>query len=149
NEIGHLYVRELDDKEQGVFAFAQALAQEAQRDLYAIDLERGAGNDMKLWAEALQILSEATTHPRMPPEPKIALFNRLGVWYSEKIARPALGLPCFQAVLSVDPANEVALEGLTDVYRRAQQWAELVQVLSSRADRAATPAQARDLRAEA
>jgi tetratricopeptide (TPR) repeat protein len=149
NQIGHLYAKELDDKEQATFAFAQALAQEAQNDEYATDLERSAGSDMKLWAEALQILSEVTTHPNMPPEAKIALFTRLGRWYSEKIARPDMGLPCFQAVLAVDPANEGALEGVSQVYRRAQQWAELAQVLLSRADRAPSPAQARDLRAEA
>lgn len=149
NQIGHLYLKELEDKEQAAFAFAQALAQEAQHDEYAADLERTAGNDMKLWAEALQILSEVTTHPNMPTEAKVTLFTRLGHWYSEKIARPDMGLPCFQAVLSVDPANEGALEGVTQVYRRAQQWSELAQVLLSRADRAPTASQARDLRAEA
>lgn len=145
NAIGHLY----DDKEQSVFAFAQALAQDTQNDEYATDLERAAGSDMKLWAESLQILSQASTHPRMPPEAKIALFTRLGRWYSEKIARPDLGLPCFQAVLSVDPANDGAMEGLAHLYRRAQQWEELSQVLLARADRAPTPAQARDIRFEA
>jgi tetratricopeptide (TPR) repeat protein len=149
NQIGHLYCRELDDKEQGVFAFAQALAQDVENDDYALDLERAAGQDMKLWAESLQILSEVTTHPRIPVEAKVAIFTRLGRWYSEKIARPDLGLPCFQAVLSVDPAHESALDGVTEVYRRAQQWQELGQVLLSRADRAATPDQARNLRAEA
>lgn len=149
NLIGHLYCRELDDKEQGVFALAQALAQDTLNDEYATDLERAAGTDMKLWAESLQILSQVSTHPRMPPEAKISLFTRLGHWYSDKIARPDLGLPCFQAVLSVDPAHAGALEGLTQVYRRAQQWQELGQVLLSRADRAASPAEARDLRAEA
>ncbi|HZF55627.1 MAG TPA: tetratricopeptide repeat protein [Polyangiaceae bacterium] len=145
NAIGHLY----DDKEQSVFAFAQALAQDTQSDEYAVDLERSAGSDMKLWAESLQILSQATTHPRMPAEAKISLFTRLGRWYSEKIARPDLGLPCFQAVLSVDPANDGAMEGLAHLYRRAQQWEELSQVLLTRADRAPTPAQARDIRFEA
>ncbi len=149
NEIGHLYVRELDDKDQGVFAFAQALAADPESDAYAIDLERAAGSDMKIWAEALQILSQASTSEAMPSDAKLALMNRLGRWYSEKIARPDLGLPCYQFVLGLDPANEGALEGLSSVYRRAQQWQELGQVLLSRADRAATPAQARDLRAEA
>lgn len=149
NQIGHLYWKELEDREQATFAFAQALAQETKNAEYAADLERSAGGDMKLWAEALQILSEVTTHPNMPAEAKIALFTLLGSWYSEKIARPDMGLPCFQAVLSVDPANDGALEGVAQVYRRAQQWTELAQVLLSRADRAPTPSQARDLRAEA
>jgi tetratricopeptide (TPR) repeat protein len=148
-QIGHLYMGELDDKEQAAFAFAKALGQETSNDEYATDLERAAGSDMKLWADALQELSGVSTHPRMPAEAKIALFTRLGRWYSEKVARPDLGVPCFQAVLAVDPAHEAALEGLAQVYRRAQQWQELGQILVTRADRAPTPAQARDLRAEA
>ncbi|MFO0757627.1 MAG: tetratricopeptide repeat protein [Byssovorax sp.] len=149
NEIGHIYMRDLDDKEQAAFAFAKALGQDTQNSAYAVDLERAAGSDMKLWAEALQELSQVSTQADMPAEAKIALFNRLGHWYSEKIARPDLGVPCLQAVLSVDPANDGALEALAHVYRRAQQWQELGQILVTRADRAPTPAQARDMRAEA
>ncbi|APR77239.1 Hypothetical protein A7982_02586 [Minicystis rosea] len=149
NQIGHLYLGDLDDKEQAAFAFAKALGQETGNDDYATDLERAAGSDMKLWSEALGELSQATTQQGMSPESKISLFTRLGRWYSEKVARPDLGVPCFQAVLAVDPAHEAALEGLAQVYRRAQQWQELGQILVTRADRAPTPAQARDLRAEA
>lgn len=149
NQIGHLYVRELDDHEQGVFAFAQALAQDVQNDEYAADLERAAGSDMKLWSESLQILAEVSTHPRMPPEAKVTLFLRLGQWYSDKVARPDLGLPCFQAVLGVEPSHDGALAGMASVYRRAQQWQELGQVILRRADRAPTPEKARDYRAEA
>jgi tetratricopeptide (TPR) repeat protein/tRNA A-37 threonylcarbamoyl transferase component Bud32 len=149
NQIGHLYMGDLDDKEQAAFAFARALAQETTNDAFAVDLERAAGMDMKLWSDALGELSQATQNADMAPESKIALFTRLGHWYSEKVARPDLGVPCFQAVLSVDPAHAGALEGLANVYRRAQQWQELGQVLVTRADRAPTPAQARDLRAEA
>ncbi len=149
NQIGHLYIRELDDREQGVFAFAQALAQDVQNEEYAADLERAAASDMKLWGEALQILAEVTTHPRMPAEVKVTLYTRLGGWYSEKVARPDLGLPCFQAVLSIDAADDGALSGMTNVYRRAQQWNELGQVLLRRADRAPTPERARDFRAQA
>ncbi|NUO51239.1 MAG: protein kinase, partial [Polyangiaceae bacterium] len=149
NQIGHLYIRELDDTEQGVFALAQALAQDVQTDEYASDLERAAGSDMRLWTEALTILSEATTHPRMPPEVKVVLFTRLGHWYSDKVARPDLGLPCFQAVLTIEPHNDGALSGMAGVYRRAQQWQELGQVLLRRADRAPTPEKAREYRAAA
>jgi tetratricopeptide (TPR) repeat protein len=149
DQIGHLYMGEMEDREQAAFAFAKALGQETTNDAYAIDLERAAGTDMKLWTEALAELSQASTQASMPPEAKIALFTRLGQWYSEKVARPDLGVPCFQAVLSVDPAHAGALEGLASVYRRAQQWQELGQVLITRADRAPTPAAARDLRAEA
>ena len=38
---------------------------------------------------------------------------------------------------------------MTQIYRKAQQWQELGMVLTRRADAAKTPAQARDMRAEA
>src|SRR5262249_38971987 len=60
NQIGHLYARELDDKEQAVFAFAKALGQETQNNDYATDLERAAGSDMKRWAEALEELGQVS-----------------------------------------------------------------------------------------
>lgn len=149
HKIGQLYAGPLDDKEQAVFAFAQALAQDIQNDDYADDLERTAGTDMNLWAEAMRELHEVSSHPRMPQETRIALFLRLGRWYIEKVGRPDLGLPCFETVLSLDPAHEGALQGMSDVYRKAQQWRELVAVLITRVDRALTPERARDLRAEA
>jgi tetratricopeptide (TPR) repeat protein len=147
--IGQVYVRDLDDAEQGVVAFAQAVEQDPSNDTYVHDLERTAGGDMERWSEVLQLLSQATTETDMPAEVKGQIFALLGSWYTDKVARPDLGLPCFQAVLQFDPANRRALDGLTQVYRRAQQWQELGQVLLARADRAGTPAEARDLRSEA
>ncbi|MCC6524264.1 MAG: tetratricopeptide repeat protein [Polyangiaceae bacterium] len=149
HKIGRLYAGPLEDPEQAVYAFAQALAQDIQNETYATDLERAAGTNMTYWAEAMRTLHQVSEHPRMPPEVKVSLFTRLGAWYNEKVARPDLALPCFEAVLKVDPANEGALEGLAQLYRRAQQWAELVVVLLMRVDRAATPDRARDFRAEA
>ena len=43
NKIGHLYAGELEDTEQAVFAFAQALAQDVQNEEYASDLEKARG----------------------------------------------------------------------------------------------------------
>ncbi len=149
HQIGQLYAGPLDDKEQAVFAMAQALAQDVQNEQYAEDLEKTAGSNMKLWAEAMRELHEVSAHPRLPTETRIALFMRLGRWYIEKINRPDLGLPCFDTVLQVEPAHEGALEAMTDVYRRAQQWNELVAVLTTRVDRALTPDRARDFRTQA
>ncbi|MBM4360459.1 MAG: tetratricopeptide repeat protein, partial [Deltaproteobacteria bacterium] len=149
HKIGQLYVGPLDDKEQAVFAFAQALGQDIENDDYADDLERAAGTDLNLWAEAMRELHEVSSHPRMPQETRIALFMRLGRWYIEKVGRPDLGLPCFETVLTLETAHEGALQGMTDVYRKAQQWNELVAVLVTRVDRALTPERARDLRSEA
>ncbi len=74
---------------------------------------------------------------------------RAGRWYEGKLGRPDLALPCFQAIVQGEPGNDGALEGMANIYRKAQQWAELGMVLTRRADAAATPARARDFRAEA
>ncbi|MBW2457750.1 MAG: tetratricopeptide repeat protein, partial [Deltaproteobacteria bacterium] len=149
NKIGHLYLGPLEDPEQACFAFGQALAQDVQNDQFADDLEKAAADDMNLWADAMRALHEVSEHPGLPQEVGEALFMRLGRWYSEKIARPDLAVRCFETVLNLDPANQAALEGMTAVYRRAQQWTELVTVIRTRIDRATTPERARDLRAEA
>ena len=149
NKIGHLYLGPLEDQEQAVFAFAQALAQDIQNGVFADDLEKAAGDNMNAWAEAMQTLHAVSEHPRMPDEVRTSLFMLLGRWYAEKIQRLDLAVPCFETVLKLDPAHQPALDGMTSVYRRAQQWNELVTVLLTRVERAPTPALARDLRAEA
>lgn len=149
NKIGHIYAGPLDEPDQAVFAFAQALAQDVQNEQFAEDLERAAGDNMQLWAEAMQSLHEASEHPKIPQEAVVTLFMRLGDWYLSKIQRPDLAVPCYQSVLNADPAHEEAMDGMTTVYRRAQQWPELVAVLLMRVERATTPSRARDLRAEA
>jgi tetratricopeptide (TPR) repeat protein len=149
NKIGHLYAGPLEDMDQAVFAFSKALAQDVQNQQYADDLEKAASDNMRAWAEVMRSLHEVSDHPRMPQEVRTALYMRLGSWYTDKIARPDLALPCFERVLRIDPAHLGALEGMVALYRRAQQWKELVAVLQTCIDRATTPERARDYRAEA
>ena len=79
----------------------------------------------------------------------LALMARAARWYEQKLGRADMALGAYQQVLAGDPANEAAAEGMTGIYRRAQQWPELVSVLMARADVAASAPKARDLRAEA
>lgn len=147
-EIGRLAAKELDDPEQALVAFARAFCEDAQEAQYADEIERHAGSDQAAWNEVLSTCAEAVAE-EMPIEAKNALLSRMGGWYGEKISRPDLAIQCFQAIIATDPAHEAALEGMTRIYRKAQQWAELGMVLTRRADAAASPALARDLRAEA
>lgn len=147
-EIGRLYAGELDDKEQAIVAFSRAFCEDAHESSYADEVDRLAGQSPEPWADVLQICADALAPDDLPSESKNLLLARVGRWYAEKAQRPDLALPCFQAILTSDPANESALEGLTQIYRKAQQWVELGMVLTRRAD-AAPPAKARDLRAEA
>ena len=147
-EIGRLYIHELEDPEQAVVAFTQAFCEDPEQNQYADELERRA-EGVEAWTEVLTSCAEAGGSPELSAEAKTSLLVRMGRWYTDKVARPDLALPCYQTIIASDPANDAALEGMTQIYRKAQQWPELVMVLTRRADAAATPDRRRDLLAEA
>ncbi|MEI9949525.1 MAG: protein kinase [Pseudomonadota bacterium] len=149
SEIGKLYQSELNDTEQALVAFTQALCEDPSQGQVALEIERLAGSKQEAWGEVLANCSSSAQDEDVDVDTSNAIWNRMGHWYVEKLKRPDLALPCFQAVIEREPADEVALEGMTEIYRRAQQWSELGMVLTRRADAAASPAQARALRAEA
>ena len=146
-EIGRVYFLDLQDNEQAVSAFSLAYCDDP-REEYASEVERAAGTSEQLWAEALQAVGDASQDDSHAPEVKNQLLLKAGIWYLNKVSRSDLALPCLQAVLATEPANEAALENISNIYRKAQQWQELGMMLTHRADAAATPALARDLRTE-
>jgi tetratricopeptide (TPR) repeat protein len=146
-EIGELYAGELADKEQAVIAFAQAFCEDPREPERARAVERAAGNNAKAWSEVLDRCTSAA-QGELPDEARTALLLRVADWYGSKLSRQDLALAALNAVLARDPGSDAALAALSELYRRAQQWAELAQVLVRRADIAA-PRHARDLRAEA
>jgi tetratricopeptide (TPR) repeat protein len=147
-DIGRLYAHELDDRGQALIAYVQAFCEDAQNGEYPAEVERLAGTDTNLWSEALTTVGQ-TVQGDIPPETRNLLLLRLGAWYGAKLSRPDLALPCYQAVVSAEPSNDAALEGMASIYRTAQQWPELGTVLLRRADVAGSPVRTRDLRAQA
>ena len=148
-EIGRLYATELDDPEQAVVAFTQALCEVPQNDEYAAEVERLCGTKHATWSEQLGTIGEAIKAGTLAQADQLALMARAARWYEQKLGRADMALGAYQQVLAGDPANEAAAEGMTGIYRRAQQWPELVSVLMARADVAPSAPKARDLRAEA
>ncbi len=146
-DIGKIYYRDVDDAEQAVSAYSLAFCDDPN-DEYAAEIERVAGTSEPLWATALANVGESSADETLPQDQRMQMLLKAGVWYLHRISRPDLALPCFQGVLSVEPANEVALESMTTIYRKSQQWQELGQLLTHRADAAVTPERARDLRTE-
>lgn len=146
-EIGRTYLRDLNDTEQAVVALSQAFCDDPI-DEYASDLERAAGSTESLWGEILSAIGEASQDSAISAEQRTALLLKAGLWYRSKLSRTDLAVPCFQAVLAAEPANEAALVQLTEIYRKAQQWQELTMMLHHRSNAAATPQAGRDFRTE-
>jgi len=148
-EIGRLYENELEDADNAFVAFVQAWCEEPRENDYSKDVERLAGSNEERWDEALGQATHKVQTAGVSNDDKLALFVQMGRWFAAKVNRLDLALPAFQAAIAINPANDIALEGMCDVYRKAQQWPELGMVLLRRADASATPSRARDLRAQA
>lgn len=146
--MGHLLESKLEDREQAVVAFAQAVSVDPSEPAYVEAVDRLAGSDLAAWSDVLSIGVEAASQDQ-PAERRNQLLATLGHWYAANVARPDLALQCFQAILLSDPAHEAALEGAAAIYRRAHQWKELAEVLVLRASAAVTPSTARELWVEA
>ena len=148
-EIGRLYASELEDPEQAVLAYTQALCEVPSSDEYADEVERLCGQKQPAWAEQLEAITETIKSGNMAPPDRDALLVRAARWYDQRLGRADMALAAYQQVLQSDPGADAAAEGMTSIYRRAQQWPELVSLLMARADVATTAPKARDLRAEA
>ena len=151
-EIGRLCASELNDKDQALVAFGQALAENPSEESYAREIERLAGDDAKHWEEVLGALTEASRDQDRPGDDRNALLIRAARWYDARAAaggRSDLALLAYQQVLVTDPANEHANEGLTELYRKAHDWAALAAVLLKRAEALGPLPRGRDLRTEA
>jgi tetratricopeptide (TPR) repeat protein len=151
-EIGRLYAHELDDAEQAVVAFTQALCEDPTNEEYANEVERLCGTNQNVWSETLGSIDE--TLRAMTPNLRgqtdyRALLSRAARWYEAKLGRADMALAAWQTILQGEPQNEAAAEGMTNIYRRAQQWPELATLLLARADVATSAPKARDFRAEA
>lgn len=148
SEIGRIYAEHVKDASQAIVAYAQAYAEAPTHEEYADTIERLAANDAAKLGEAITILAEAT-QGELEQGLKNHIFLRLGAWYGKKLGRMDAALPCYQAIIATEPSHQGALEGMSALFRAAQQYAELGQVLLRRAELATNAARARNLRAEA
>ncbi len=146
--MGNVLAVELEDTEQALVAYAHALAADPTEPDYAEQIERLAGANTQVWTEVLHSCSEAALG-EATPEQKSRLLGYMGRWYSSRLKRPDLAVQCYQTVLTTDPANDLALREMAELYREARLWKELVGVLVERAGAAVTPSLGRELRAEA
>lgn len=148
-EIGRLYAGELADREQALVAFTQSFCMDPEQADIVSEIEQLCGGNHDSWGEVLSTCQSALSEADTSVETRSLIGLKMGRWYVDKLQRPDLGLPCFQAVVQADPSSHPALEGMAQIYAKAQQWQELGMVLTRRAAAAQTPAQGRDLRAEA
>ncbi|HVV88089.1 MAG TPA: tetratricopeptide repeat protein [Kofleriaceae bacterium] len=80
------------------------------------------------WSQLVNEASEITTEVT---EPVLAArwWIRLGGWYATKLDRLDYALPSYRRAIELDRKNPAGHDGLSDVLRRQQKWAELADAL--------------------
>lgn len=146
-ELGRVYERDLHDSENALVVFTQAVIELPADDELAAEVERVAGEETSRWSEALSTISEAIKG--RDPADAVPLYLRAGRWYLAKVNRSDFALACFTQAIALSPGNDEALEAASAIYRKAQQWPELIGVLLKRGDAQAVVAQGLPFRAEA
>ncbi len=96
------------------------------------------------WSQLVNEASEITTEVS---EPILAArwWIRLGSWYASKLDRLDYALPSYRRAIELDRANPGGHEGLADVLRRQQKWAELADALRGHIEVEKDPSQKIDL----
>jgi tetratricopeptide (TPR) repeat protein/tRNA A-37 threonylcarbamoyl transferase component Bud32 len=148
-EIGRICATDLEDPEQGIVAYAHALCESPTTREFAEEIERLAEGKVNLWNEVVTTVTEGSKSEALSSNERNHLLAYVGRWYEQKLARADMGLLAYQQILTTDPASEEAFEGIERIYRKAQQWPELVAVLVARAEVAGASPRGREGRAEA
>ncbi len=147
-EIARLYETRIKDPENALVAWTQAVADDPSDARSARAVERLAEHDQDRWNEVMATLAETVQETGDVPE-AVPLYCLMGRWYGDALKRPDFALPCFAKAIEIDPNCDAAYEGSLTLYRGAQSWPEVVQVLEARASASSNPAAARDHRAAA
>jgi tetratricopeptide (TPR) repeat protein len=148
-EIGRICEVELHDPEQGLLAYARALCETPlERDL-ADEIERVAEARQPLWNEVLAMVVATLRAGGLASREQCKLLAYAGRWYDRKVARPDLAIEAYEEILGLEPLNDEAHEGLSAVFKKAQRWSDLVNLLIKRADALGDSPRARDSRVEA
>ncbi len=146
-EIARVYHKDIKDAGKAFEAISMAFLETPRDEAVLRELET-ITEEARKWMDLVQHVAGQSTQPR-PGDDAVALYCHLGRWYARELGRPDFALPSFTQALAIDPGAEGALEGISDIYRRAQQWPELAATLERRADATANPAKARGVLVEA
>ncbi|MDB4991281.1 MAG: serine/threonine protein kinase, partial [Myxococcaceae bacterium] len=147
-EVATIYEEELTQPESALVAWAQALSEEPSDVRARRAIERLAVEPAQL-EEVLGVLKNAIGENSERPQHALSLLVISADWYQSKLGRLDLALPCLNDALQIDPAHEPALDSMSQLYRSAEAWSELFDLLLRRADVATSPSKQRDYKAEA
>ncbi|MCK9462959.1 MAG: tetratricopeptide repeat protein, partial [Proteobacteria bacterium] len=149
-EIARTYYEDIKDFAKAFDYYAACLqATDDDREIAEI-LEKIAAR-VERWQDLATTCTSAAQAAEGAGNVDLAVFYylKVGNIYLQRLDKANYALTCFQKVLEHKPAEGGALAALAELYRGAQQWTELADVLARLGDAEQVPSRGRDRLADA
>jgi len=128
-QLASVFETQVGDLPKAFTALTAAL-REAPADTTAVDEAERLAEATDGWTEL--VTDVAHIAPEIEDELVAAgYWARLGRWYFQHLDRADYAIAAFKQAQKLDASNTAAHTGLEELYRKAQRWAELADVLTA------------------
>jgi golgin subfamily B member 1 len=130
----------LDRQEAAIAVYAKVLDLDSD-DLRAVDalIKRYLG--LSRWVELLGVYAKKADLVADPEEKK-RIYYQVGAVYERELGDVSKAIDTYQRILELDPDDLQALSRLDVLYEQAQNWTELLSVLTRESEMTGDPAEA-------
>jgi tetratricopeptide (TPR) repeat protein len=129
----------LDRQEAAIVVYAKVLELDAD-DLQAVDalIKRYLG--LSRWVELLGVYAKKADLV-VEPEEKKRIYYQVGAVYERELGDVAKAIDTYQRILELDPDDLQALSRLDVLYEEAENWTELLSVLTRESEMTGDPSE--------
>ncbi len=137
-DAAEVVMQKLNDRDRAAGMFQEILAEDPAHPKAADALEMILA-DRGSWNELVKLL-ETRSHNETGAS-KVQTLVRIGEIYEDRLGEEEKAQVSFEAALTHDPKNLLALKGLERIYAKIGKFKELLDVLERQLEQAATPRQ--------
>lgn len=131
--LAELYERELRDSERAADVY-QAVVNQDSTNLPALrGLER-VYDSLQKWTELVDVLERQLGNAGLSERERVGILLKLAQLHEGQFLKPEDAASRLEQVLKLDPANQVAYEGLERCYRRLKRWPQLIDCYNRHLD---------------
>jgi len=134
-QVGELYLAELDQKENALQVYGAALAEQPDAEEVVRKIEELA-EETGSWDQAAGFMYEALESGEITDKAAVDLWGELARLLDEELQQTEDAEVAYREVLSREPEHEEALEALDRIYEQQQRWEELAEILQQRLENA-------------
>ncbi|MCA9522042.1 MAG: tetratricopeptide repeat protein [Myxococcales bacterium] len=98
-------------------------------DVISLTSLLGLYQRQEMWADYVDVTERLIAQYDDEPPSQVQLFKNLGIVFRDRLDRPASSTDAWTRVLELEPTDLDALEALRELYRDAQEYDKLVDVL--------------------